>query len=121
MGKLGDRRSDPDSDVGGPGVDGWLLASGTTWRDLMLWETQESRVTCDVIEPELLPVVGGRAARAAADRGEERQPPRKKAISPTSAEVAHGVEVSVMARPGRAIDEVVRFEPATAVITCSGS
>ena len=53
--------------------------------------------------PELPPIVES-----------ERQPPRKGSnLIYKRLKLPDGVQVSVVARPGRAIDEVIRFEPAS--------
>jgi hypothetical protein len=51
--------------------------------------------------PELPPIIE-----------QERQPPRKGSnLTYKRLQLPNGVEVSVMAKPGRVIDEVIRFEP----------
>ena len=80
----------------------------------MLWKTPSADDVVD-IERGLLPELAeGDPPRLPPFVEHEWQPPRKGSnLIYKRLKLPDGVQVSVMAKPGRSIDEVIRFEPAS--------
>jgi hypothetical protein len=83
----------------------------------MLWRNLQTEGDVAVIEPEMLPAQEGSISSSAPPElppivERERIPPRKGSnLTYKRTQLPDGVEVSVMAKPGRVIDEVIRFTP----------